>query len=353
MKIHQFEFTGNAREYFGIWIVNLFLSIITLGIYTAWAKVRRLRYFYANTFLDGHNFDYHARPMSILIGRIIVLGALLIYNVLVNINPLASLLIVPYLFALPWIINKALRFRARVTSHRNIRFNFEGSYWRAFLVFAIMPILAAFSLGILVPVSSRMSANYIGNNLRYGTARFSTEAPLGDLYGNWFASILFFIAAGLIMAGCGALLGTMLGDSSFIATIFGQSGTPNLDHTTLNTIFIGVIAFYISFFLVYLFYGAGVRNIVYKATLLDDAHGFNSTISRLRYIWILVTNLFATILTIGLLRPWAAIRTWRYLVDNTRFLAGRELDGFVADKTPEGGAAGAEFLDIEGIDFGI
>ena len=62
-----FGFSGTAAEYFGIWIVNLFLTIITLGIYSAWAKVRRLRYFYGNTWLDGHNFEYHARPIQILI----------------------------------------------------------------------------------------------------------------------------------------------------------------------------------------------------------------------------------------------------------------------------------------------
>ena len=52
-----FEFRGNGGEYFRIWIVNLLLTIVTLGIYSAWAKVRRLRYFYGNTFLDGQSFD--------------------------------------------------------------------------------------------------------------------------------------------------------------------------------------------------------------------------------------------------------------------------------------------------------
>lgn len=79
-KTRQFSFSGNAREYFGIWIVNLFLSVVTVGIYTAWAKVRRLRYSYGNTHLDGHTFDYHARPRQILIGRIIVVAALFVLN---------------------------------------------------------------------------------------------------------------------------------------------------------------------------------------------------------------------------------------------------------------------------------
>ena len=46
---HAVTFTGNGREYFGIWIVDVLLSIVTLGIYSAWAKVRRMQYFARNT----------------------------------------------------------------------------------------------------------------------------------------------------------------------------------------------------------------------------------------------------------------------------------------------------------------
>ena len=68
-----FAFTGNASEYFRIWIVNLLLSIITLGFYWPWAMVRARRYFYSNTHLDGHSFDYLAKPKNLLIGYLIVL----------------------------------------------------------------------------------------------------------------------------------------------------------------------------------------------------------------------------------------------------------------------------------------
>lgn len=66
-----FKFTGSGGEYFKIWIVNIFLTIITLGIYSAWAKVRNKRYFYSNTQLDGSTFKYLANPLKILQGRII------------------------------------------------------------------------------------------------------------------------------------------------------------------------------------------------------------------------------------------------------------------------------------------
>jgi uncharacterized membrane protein YjgN (DUF898 family) len=74
---HQVEFKGNAKEYFGIWIVNVLLSIITLGIYGAWAKVRDKKYFYGSTYIDAQNFSYHARGLQIFIGRLIVFGALI------------------------------------------------------------------------------------------------------------------------------------------------------------------------------------------------------------------------------------------------------------------------------------
>jgi uncharacterized membrane protein YjgN (DUF898 family) len=63
----QLRFTGTGSEYFGIWIVNWLLTIVTLGIYSAWAKVRRLQYFYRHTELAVSTFDFHGIPKSILI----------------------------------------------------------------------------------------------------------------------------------------------------------------------------------------------------------------------------------------------------------------------------------------------
>ena len=54
----NFEFHGNGMEYFRIWIVNIFLSIVTLGIFSAWAKVRREQYFYGNLRLGEQHFAY-------------------------------------------------------------------------------------------------------------------------------------------------------------------------------------------------------------------------------------------------------------------------------------------------------
>ena len=77
--LEAFRFNGSGGEYFRIWIVNLLLSVITLGIYSAWAKVRRLRYFYGNTHLAGDVFEYHGKPIQILKGRLVAFGIFVIY----------------------------------------------------------------------------------------------------------------------------------------------------------------------------------------------------------------------------------------------------------------------------------
>ena len=62
----EIRFTGSGSEYFRIWIVNLLLTLVTLTLYYPWAKVRRLRYFYANTLIDGQPLGFHANPWKIL-----------------------------------------------------------------------------------------------------------------------------------------------------------------------------------------------------------------------------------------------------------------------------------------------
>src|ERR1700742_5249025 len=77
----QLRFTGTGASYFGIWIVNLLLTIVTLGIYSAWAKVRRLQYFYRNTQLADSSFDFQGSPIKILIGRVTAVLLFVGYNI--------------------------------------------------------------------------------------------------------------------------------------------------------------------------------------------------------------------------------------------------------------------------------
>jgi uncharacterized membrane protein YjgN (DUF898 family) len=348
---HLFSFKGTAREYFGIWIVNILLTILTLGIYSAWAKVRRNRYFYGNTFLNGRSFDYHAQPMQILIGRAIVIALLIAYNLVLTFAPLAGIVVVPaFILFIPWMIMRGLRFAARVTSYRNVRFDFTGRYGGAFAAFLLGGILSAITLGILAPVASRITARYLFNNLSYGGKWFFSDPQLKKLYGVWWLPALMALLGFVIL---GTIAAAMVGAFSnlFEEAEFGDNGEPPVAFIAV------VVLVYAGIFIVYgaanLLYRAGVRNVTYTATLFDDRHNLLADMPRWRYAWIAFSNIIVTLLTVGLMRPWAAVRMARFTAQHTALDVEGEIGDIFADIRDEGSAAGSEFMDVEGIDFGF
>ncbi|MFM2280188.1 MAG: hypothetical protein RLZZ444_2419 [Pseudomonadota bacterium] len=351
-EISRGEFRGNASEYFGIWIVNILLTIVTFGIYSAWAKVRRKRYFYGNTYLANDSFDYHATGKQIFIGRLIVFVVLAIINVLSTIFPLAGI-VTPILFLtiLPWFVVRSLRFNARVTSYRNIRFDFTGKAWGAFVAIVLGSLVSFLSLGILAPLASRWANRYIFNHLRYGDRSFASDPHLGKLYGAWFAPAIMVFIGLLLMAIVGWLL---------LWPMFMDFAANIDDGTEQTRIVIGVALIYailIPVVLVYLaagfIYRVGVRNVVLNATRFDTAHELVSDLSRLRYLWIMISNLVVTVVTFSLMRPWAAVREQRYVVAHTGIRIDGDIGEVMASIEASGSAISAEYMDMEGFDFGF
>ena len=79
-ETHRFTFTGSGREYFRIWVVNLLLTVVSLGICSAWAKVRRLQYFDRNTSLAGAVFDFRGDPKAITVNAVLTIVTLGLYR---------------------------------------------------------------------------------------------------------------------------------------------------------------------------------------------------------------------------------------------------------------------------------
>src|SRR5450755_2940794 len=113
-------FTASAGEYFRIWIVNLALTILTLGIYSAWAKVRKKRYFYGHTRIDDDGFEYRGNPVAILKGRIIAVMLLATYSFAGHFSPgLKIVFAIVLAIAVPWLIVRSLAFNAYNSAYRN------------------------------------------------------------------------------------------------------------------------------------------------------------------------------------------------------------------------------------------
>lgn len=324
------EFTGAASEFFKIWIVNVLLTVVTLGFYSPWAKVRTRRYFYNNTFLHNSHFDYLADPVKILKGRLLVLAILLIAS-LVSVIPLLNAIVtLGFVLLVPWIVIKSLKFNLYNTAYRNIRFQFKGQYGQGFLTFIGLPFLIPFTLGLIYPYFVKQSKRFIIDNSAYGASPFKMTALTASFYKIYAVALLTILLLASLIAG--------------LSSIFPPSA-PEL-------ISLLVILIYPLALLLYAYLVTKTTNLVFNHTTLEQCH-FQSTLKVWPMCWLYFSNAVAIILSLGLLIPWAKIRLTRYRLTHLTLLTTQDLDQFVATEYERCDAIGEEAGDLLDIDFGL
>ena len=332
-------FTGTARQYFGVWIVNLILSIITLGIYSAWAKVKRETYFKNNTNVFNENFGYHATGGQILRGRILALFVILSLNVFASFKPIAGIILyIGLIFLFPWVLNLSLRFSARMTSYRNIRFNWHGTYGQTLWFLITAPIFGLLTLGVLTPFMSKLSYSYIARSYSYGTTRFKADPKTRDFY---IAFLLGVVIPFIILVVILIPLGLLFFDNTF----------PVSEKFRLVAL-IPLLLYILLFFVVFI-YNILCRNLLLKSLALENIVIFESRINPIKAVWISVSNLVVTVLSLGLLIPWSKVRMYRYLCSMTTINAIGDIETFIDETKSPQSSFSEGVADFEGIEVSI
>ena len=376
-----FKFSGEGGEYFKIWIVNLILSVLTLGIYSAWAKVRTNRYFYGNTSLENSAFEYHATPMMILKGRLIAIATLLIYILTSQFLPIVGLIFAIFLAILaPWAIVRSMQFNARMISYRNVRFSFHGTFkeaYRIMLFIPFLPIIIAGVIGLILaltmgetgkeiavtlivigflsmylifPYVQKLVTMYYINNQQYGQGKFSANLSTKKYYMIYFAllgwMILFMICTSIVAGVLIAIVGG--GNMQALA-----QNDPNAILAILP--YIGLI--YIGFIAVSLWGKAylekNIRNYVFGNITLDDVMQLDSELKTAKLFGIYVTNTLLVILTLGLAYSWAHIRMKKYKIESTTATIKGNVSQYINQQQETQSALGEELGDAFDMDLGL
>lgn len=328
-------FTGSGSEYFRIWIVNLMLSVVTLGVYSAWAKVRRLEYFYRNTRVAGASFDYHGRPLAILKGRIVAVLLFGGYTIAGAISPVAGLLaFVVLAVVMPFLINRSLRFRLYNSSYRGIRLQFHGTTGQAYWVFLCLPILSVFTLMALGPLWHHQLKEYQHANASYGRTRFSFSAPISGFYkayGVTLLCVVVLVIYSAVLLGLTAALMTGGVGRAFAVGLF-----------VLSYIFFASAIWSLTTSL--------IQNLVWRHTALGP-HTFLCRLEAHRLLRVVLLNTIATVLTLGLYKPFAQVRLAKYIVGELAIAVRGSLDGFAAGDRASIAAVGEEAAEIFDIDL--
>ena len=341
----SFNFYGKAGEFWQIWIVNVLLTILTLGIYSAWAKVRTERYFYGNTELDGHRFRYLATPLQVLKGRVIAVVLFASYYLLSTFYPLVGALMALTLAILfPFLICASLRFNMRVSSYRNVRFDFKGQYGDAFVNFLLLPILSIFTLYLALPWVLKRIDEFLVSNTYYGDKQFQPELETGTYY----LASLITIGVSILFVFCAAFV------IGFLGVAIPQGEAMKNDPTAMFA-FMAVFTFVYVFLIVFVsaFYTSMIRNHIFANTELDGVAKFESNFSVFSLAWLQVSNYLLIIVTFGLAFPLAKIRRARYVVDKTNVSLSSEKESVIDHLGEQQSAIGDEVANVFDVDIAL
>jgi uncharacterized membrane protein YjgN (DUF898 family) len=299
---------GRGGELFVIFIVNVVLKIVTLGIYHFWGKTHVRRYLWSQTSFDGERLEYTGSGLELFVGFlkaiVIMAGVVLAVVAATTLAPTVGvvLLIAMYLLfpvLIGFAVYGAQRYKLTRTRLRGIRFGLAGSAWDHGLKVLGYGLLTGLTLGLYIPFMRMKLVGNMFNNTRFGSEPFSFDGKGGDLFGRFIVTVLLTI--------------------------------PTLG-------------------LVWLWY----RAVEYRYTLSRLSAGdvrFEIVESDMSLAWLFFTNVLIFVFTLGLGLPWVMTRTLSHLGEHVNVTGKVDYNAILQaqDESPAVGEGFAEAFDLGAI----
>ena len=374
---HTFHFTGDGFEYFKIAVVNLALTLLTLGLYSPWAKVRTRQYFFGNTLLDNAAFHYTAKPLTILKGRLIALALLALYFSVEHFAPLA---LAPVAIGLaliaPWLIMRSIAFNLVNTVHRGLRFHLESDLATAYRIYlppalfiavmvsvsslitpefsdnirliAAASIVATVLYFALYPWFMKRAVQYSVDHAHYGDAAFLYGAGTGRFYKYYGANFLVLVGCYALLMGAFYLIisaGVSPDDAQALAA--ASPGWVSIAGAALTLVSIASTAFIAAWI------KARSLNLHYDNISAPGHFRVQSHVKPSALGVIYLKNTALLILTLGIAYPWNKVRTARYVAACIHVATSVSLDNFAATATRQLDATGDEISEVFDLGIGL
>lgn len=308
------RFTGTATEYFRIWVVNLFFSVLTLGIYSAWATVRKRRYIYGNTWFEKSTFDYHGSPISILFIRLLATSTLIVVFALAALTAMRYIsadqgvkIAVALFIIVPILRLQTYRYRWRATSLRNVTFGFDGTALQTLALYILWPLLMVLSLLLIYPVFAKKCKHWIVTHSYFGERRFEFSGTAGGVF-----SICLPLYMALMLTY--AAIAVWLHQRGIEVNLEGFLQYLSWDRLLAACLLINFIVWCVLF----PYLQARITNYTWNNTSIGNTR-FKGSLSAHRLVFIYISNLLAIILSFGVLIPWAKMRITKYRVESVHY----------------------------------
>jgi uncharacterized membrane protein YjgN (DUF898 family) len=338
-------FRGSGGTLFGIHVVNVLLTLLTLGVYYFWGKVRVRRYLLSQTEFQGDRFAFHGTGKELLLGW---LRAALVFGLpillLAALPPLlgagsgtqalAGLLV--YLLVqvfVPVAMVGARRYRLSRTSWRGIRFSFRGRAAEFLRIFLLGAFLSAITLGLYYPFFEARRHLFMSGYSYFGNRRFGFDGRGQDLLGLYLVGL---VVAALSLGPVAALAPLWL---PLVAR-----------HPAWAFVPLGVLLALLA--VLWAWFSAKKQRYVWDHTSFGAAR-FRARITAGPLLRLRLVNLLLLVLSLGLAWPWTTVRTARFTCRYLTLEGALDLTA-IQQEAQEATATGeglAGFLDV-GFDLG-
>jgi uncharacterized membrane protein YjgN (DUF898 family) len=321
------QYDGRLGELYRIFLVNLLLTIITLGIYRFWAITRWRRYFWSRMRFQGERLEYTGRGIELFLGFLMAIGILIGLVIAAVLLAAGLAMIYPPLLVVPlvalYVIIFILAFAARFSAQRyrlsrtlwcGIRGGMQGSalaYGARAALYVVLMLLTLFQL--LPWMQIRLAERRISAS-RLGSAAFSFRGRARSVYPAFLATlvgiiVVYGVVAGLVWSAIGPQLLPVLrtsvgGDDPRLAAA--------LQHA-IPFVIVGAVVAGIGAALIGCWYTALFLRHIAGNTRLETL-AFSSTMTGPRLLWLVLSNSLIVLFTLGLGLPIAIHRVARLLI---------------------------------------
>jgi uncharacterized membrane protein YjgN (DUF898 family) len=367
-RVLEIRFTGSGSEYFRIWAVNLLFILLSCGLYLPFAKIRRIRYLYANTLIDGEALAFHGDVWKMFRGFVLLAVLMLAYTFAGEFSPAAALPAFLLLCAVwPALWRASLQFRLGNTSWRGLRMGFEGSLGAAYLAFlpvyvpaAVMAawdgpgpgvdvrlwfaLALALTAGLAVPWSTALLKRYQHRAYRIAGERSGILLRTRSVYFIGFKTVVvgvlmlvFAVAGALVVGGLLALAHSGKIDAKGNGTYYALA-------------WVGVV-YLLGGSVVLPYHASRIQNLIWSNTHSASLR-FRSELSGL--MTLTLKNWLLIVATLGLYRPFAVIATTRLRLQAVSIETLTEPDSWSAPSARSLSDASGEVAgDFFGMDVGL
>ena len=191
-------YDGKGGQLYKIWIINLLLKMVTLGIYSFWGKTRLRKYIVNSFSLLGDRFEYTGTGGELFRGFLKALPIIIILYAPFIIwepkkHPAVQLMFLPIFFLISAAIYASLRYKFSRTTWRGIRGHLTGSAFQYALLKMRRGLLNGITLGIIIPYSDIKTQKYIIDHTHFGSAKAEFNGDASKLMGINILTLLLAI----------------------------------------------------------------------------------------------------------------------------------------------------------------